>query len=381
MLLSLSKNLATKNLALVASLLLLCSLNFGCVDNGPGVAQQKVHRSKSGLDALRKPKKPSLSQHGTAPAAKTKNRMVVAVFDNPDATWFFKLNGPLKQVDAAQEQWQTFFDSIKFEDDQPKWDAPQSWSKAGPKPMRFATLLIDGEDEKSKPLELAVSSLGPGQNMLLNVNRWRGQLGLGKFTADQLETQLKTKKSEHGEYLLFDAQGTGSGTMRAPFAGGAAPPFAGGATPMGMAPGMGPGMADSALKFTAPQGWTTGKTSSMVQARFSKTAGEAKAQITVIEMPAATNHWKPNVERWAGQVGLSELSDQRLAELTSEIEVDQIDGKLVDLVADSKSENGVIAAMVKRQGSAWFFKLSGEKELVDQSREEFETFIESIRYQ
>ena len=372
--------LTARYLTLATSLLLLCSLNLGCEDE-PGVVQQKVHKSRSGLDALRDSKTPSRSGQKPAAAAKTKNRMVVAVFDNPDATWFFKLNGPLEQVNAAQQQWQTFFDSIKFEDKQPKWDEPEAWSKAGPKPMRFATLLIDGEDEKSKPLELAVSSLGPGQDMLLNVNRWRGQLGLGKFTQDELETQLKTKKSDHGEYLLFDAQGTGSGTMRAPFAGGAVPPFAGGAPPMGKAPGAGPGLADSALKFTAPEGWTTGRTSSMVQARFSKTAGEAEAQITVIEMPASTNHWKPNVERWAGQVGLNELSDQRLTELTSEIEVDQVEGKLVDLVADSKSENGVIAAMVKRQGSAWFFKLSGDKELVDQSRKEFETFMKSIRYQ
>lgn len=309
--------------------------------------------------------------------------MVVAVFDNPDATWFFKINGPLEQVNAAQEQWRTFFDSIEFKDDQPKWDKPESWSTAGPKPMRVATLLIGGEDAQSKPLELAVSNLGPGQDMLLNVNRWRGQLGLAKFTQDQLETQLKTKKSEHGEYLLFDAQGTGSGTMRPPFAGGASPfaggsaPFAAGGNPMSK----GPSLAESDLKFTAPEGWAVGRTSSMVPVRFSKTSGEAKAQITVIEMPADANKWEPNVKRWAGQVGLDDLSDQRLAELTTDIKVDQIAGKLVDLVADSKSENGVIAGMVKREGSAWFFKLSGEKELVSQSREEFETFMESIRYQ
>jgi len=320
------------HLALVASLLLLLSFNLGCEEAPPGVAQQKVHKSRSGLDALRESKKASPA-HTPAPAARPKNRMVVAVFDNPDATWFFKINGPLEQVNAAQEQWRTFFDSIEFKDDQPKWDKPESWSTAGPKPMRVATLLIGGEDAQSKPLELAVSNLGPGQDMLLNVNRWRGQLGLAKFTQDQLETQLKTKKSEHGEYLLFDAQGTGSGTMRPPFAGGA------------------------------------------------KTSGEAKAQITVIEMPADANKWEPNVKRWAGQVGLDDLSDQRLAELTTDIKVDQIAGKLVDLVADSKSENGVIAGMVKREGSAWFFKLSGEKELVSQSREEFETFMESIRYQ
>ena len=135
------------------------------------------------------------------------------------------------------------------------------------------------------------------------------------------------------------------------------------------------------LKFSAPKGWSAGKTSSLVQARFSKSTGDANAEITVIEMPADVNEWVPNVKRWAGQVGLNELTDQQLTARTTEIKVDQVDGKLVDLVADSDSKQGVIAAMVKRKGSAWFFKLSGEKELVDQSRKEFETFMDSIRYQ
>ena len=87
------------------------------------------------------------------------------------------------------------------------------------------------------------------------------------------------------------------------------------------------------------------------------------------------------MKRWAGQVGLDELTEHQLNVRTSEINVDEVAGKLVDLVSDSESEQGLVAAMVKRNGSAWFFKLSGEKELVDQSRKEFETFMKSIRYQ
>lgn len=372
-------NMAPEHLITFAVLLILLSFNLGC-EQAPSIVQHRVHKSNSGLEALRESKQPSMPPQQTSVTA-TKTRMVVAVFDNPDKTWFFKINGPVDQVNAAQDQWLSFFDSIKFEDGKPKWDAPDQWSTTGPKPMRFATLLISDSAEESKPLELAVSSLGPNQNMLLNVNRWRGQLGLGKLAEEQLDDQLKTKKSDHGEYLLFDGEGTGSGTMRPPFAGGlrgGAAPFSGGGGGM---IGKGPAAANLDLKFSAPEGWSAGRTSSMVQARFSKAAGEAKAQITVTEMPADANEWVSNVKRWAGQVGLDELTDQQLTERTSEIKVDDVDGKLVDLVADSDSGQGVIAAMVKREGSAWFFKLSGEKELVDQSREEFETFMDSIRYQ
>ena len=381
-------NLDLQRLTPFAVLLVLLSFNLGCED-GPDVVQHKVHKSRSGLEALRESKRPPLTlPPPQTSVATTKNRMVVAIFDNPDKTWFFKLIGPVDQVDAAQELWSAFFDSVKFEDGQPKWDAPEEWSDAGSRPMRFATLLISDSatesEPESKPLELAVSSLGPNQPMLLNANRWRGQLGLGKLTEDQLGEQLKTKTSEHGEYLLFDAQGTGSGTMRAPFA-----PFAGGGGAGAGAPpfvrsspiGQRSTAANLDLKFSAPEGWSAGKTSTMVQARFLKSTGDAEAQITVIEMPANVNEWVPNVKRWADQVGLNELTDQQLTERTSDIKVDQVSGKLVDLVVDSDSEQGVIAAMVKRQGSAWFFKLSGEKELVDQSRKEFEAFMDSIRYQ
>ena len=104
-------------------------------------------------------------------------------------------------------------------------------------------------------------------------------------------------------------------------------------------------------------------------------------QADVAEMPADANQWMPNIKRWAGQVGLDQLTDQQLTTRTSEIKVDEVAGKLVDLAADSEAEQGVIAAMVKRKGSAWFFKLSGDRGLVDQSREEFEAFMETVRYQ
>jgi len=187
-------NLAPQRLAPLAISLLLLGLSLGC-DEAPSIVQHKVHKSRSGLEALRETKRPAMPPQQTPVTAATKNRMVVAVFDNPDKTWFFKVIGPVEQVNASEEQCRAFFDSVKFEDGQPQWDAPEQWSTGGPRKMRFATLLISGSDEESKPLELAVSSLGPNQNMLLNVNRWRGQLGLGKFTEDQLGTQFKEKAS------------------------------------------------------------------------------------------------------------------------------------------------------------------------------------------
>lgn len=54
---------------------------------------------------------------------------------------------------------------------------------------------------------------------------------------------------------------------------------------------------------------------------------------------------------------------------------------MIDLIdLDSDSQIGTVAGMVERDGSAWFLKLSGDKKIVDDSREIFNQFIESLRF-
>lgn len=60
----------------------------------------------------------------------------------------------------------------------PIWTVPATWSRSEePRPMRHATFIIEDPDGQ---VEVAVSQF-PGDvgGMLANVNRWRGQVGLG----------------------------------------------------------------------------------------------------------------------------------------------------------------------------------------------------------
>jgi len=353
----------------------------GCAPE-PEIVTHRIPKDRSGLEKLRQPTTPVVDN-----TPKQKTRMAVAMFDEPDATWYFKISGAADRVDATEEKWKKFFQSIRFEDNEPKWDAPDEWTTAGPKPMRHATLIID---KANPPLELAISSLGPGQDLLLNINRWRGQIGLGPSSESQLGDQLEKLENEHGKYMVFDAVGVGSGQMSPPFAGGGgrAPfaPFAGGAqtgAPQGLPPQTGttPSASRSKLPFEPLEGWSEGKTSSMVHARLTKTGDDGQVQITVIEMPADANTWEPNVKRWAQQVELGGLSDAEIAERTSTINVDGIEGQLVDLIdLESKSTLGTVAGMVKKDGSAWFLKLTGDKQLTELNRADFQTFLDSLKF-
>lgn len=362
---------------LLVLLVVATAFTTGCTPE-PEIVRHSIPKSRSGLDELRA-KQTAKNAPKSAP---TTTRMSVAMFDQPDATWYVKIVGPAELVDATENQWRPFFDKIKFEDGKPTWELPKDWKVSGPKPMRFETLVIG---DYQPPLEVAISSLGPNQDLLLNVNRWRvQQLGLPPATPDNVEAMVEKKKSEFTEYMIFDALGTGSGRMTPPFAGGGAP-FAGGGAPFSGNASATPSSGarrgpDSPLTYKAPDGWTEGKASSIVHARLKTKASDATAQITIIEL-TPNNEWDPNVERWAKEVGMEGLSQEQFAERTKDISVDGITGQLVDLVdLESENPNGTIAGMFKHQGSAWFLKLTGDKQLVNESRETFDKFIDSIQF-
>jgi len=158
------------------------------------------------------------------------------------------------------------------------------------------------------------------------------------------------------------------------------PPFARRKSAVAKAGGrpMSPG-AGRPIKFTAPEGWEVGRPSPFLKARFSKTAGDQKAQISVSSLPAAANKWLPNAVRWAGQVGLSSLDETKLTELTEVVTLDGVEGSLIRLVPDEgKGGNATVAAMVKKGSNAWFFKLTGDRDLVTQNDEVLVEFMKTV---
>jgi hypothetical protein len=67
----------------------------------------------------------------------------------------------------------------------PQWTMPKDWQPGRPSSMRRASFVIMGPDTQSA--DIAVTAF-PGDvgGMLMNINRWRGQIGLGPVTEDQV---------------------------------------------------------------------------------------------------------------------------------------------------------------------------------------------------
>ena len=162
------------------------------------ITVHKIPKSASGLDGIRD-SSPNNSASSGVPAAKdpanagSSTRMVVALFQRPDAAWFFKVSGAPDEVGAVESQWQKFIDDVKFDvadgNEQPVWEIPEGWVTGRPAPFRFATIKMP--DSK---IEIRVSKLGGQQDLLSNANRWRvSQLGLPAATADNIDENFESK--------------------------------------------------------------------------------------------------------------------------------------------------------------------------------------------
>jgi len=347
------------------------------------ITVHKIPKNASGLDGIRDSASKN-SASAVAPAAmaaakeRSPTRMVVALFQRPDAAWFFKVSGAPDEVGAVESQWQKFIDDVKFDvadgNEQPVWELPEGWTTGPPAPFRFATVKMAESD-----IEIRISKLGGQQDLLSNANRWRvSQLGLPAATADSIDDNFENKTGQGGEYLLFDQQGMSSGqSMGGPFMN-RANRARGGKSPH--APKMGTQAAPSQFDLVPPKGFELGKTSAMVVARFVKKTDDGNVQISVVPLNA-TNKWNDNVNFWRQSVGLENIDDAKMEEATQKITVSGIEGKRVELLEDHDgSDKGLIGVMVKKEDLAWFFKMFGKRTLVRESEDLFDQFLKDFTF-
>ncbi len=354
-----------------------------------------IPKNASGLDGIR-----DSASKGSAKAVAPANapptatpsptRMVVALFQRPDAAWFFKVSGAPDEVGAAESQWQRFIDDVKFDvadgNEQPVWELPEGWTTGPPAPFRFATVKLPDSE-----IEIRISKLGGQQDLLSNVNRWRtSQLGLPAATAETVDENFENKTGQGGKYLLFDQQGVSSGqSMGGPFmnrakgSNGSMPAAAKQtptkqtlAEPRTAAEAAGPPQFD----LVPPEGFEMGKTSPMVVARFVKETDEGKVQISVVPL-TAINKWNDNVNFWRQSVGLEKIDDAQMAEQTQAVTVSGVEGKRVELLEDHDgSDQGLIGVMVKKGDLAWFFKMIGKRRIVRESEGLFDQFLKDFSF-
>ena len=296
-------------------------------------------------------------------------RMIGLVVPRATTLWFFKLQGSVEAVTARENDVREFLKTLQFpSNEKVEWTLPAGWQKLDASEMRYATLILDGEP----PLEMTVTKfpgrddLPQAEQVVMNINRWRGQLSLPPIRDEDLDDQSE-------QIPIADGKGYWTSLVGRPR------PKPAGMTPPAQATSpiqtkAEPAAETSAPAYKTPEGWTDGPSAKFAAVSLQVLDGDKQAVITVTSLRGGGSQLQ-NVNRWRGQVGLGPLSEEQLAATVKKVDVGQMAGNLYEMSQEGRSIFGVI---VENQGQMWFAKMAGDTPLVERERERFVEFLKSL---
>lgn len=365
------------NLGLLVSVLILA----GC-EARPQISSYTVPK-ESIVDQAGK-------QASSTPQGEEPRQILGAIFVQGDTGWFFKATDEPARLGPITADVRKFVESVRFPAEgsgEPTWTLPEGWSREPGNQFRFATIRAG---EGANAPEISVSQLpGPeegGQDefVLVNVNRWRGQVGLEPLKQDALKNDSESIKAGDVSGVWVDLKGkapAGGGNMMAPFAGGGA----GARPPLGPAAGSvnspAPG---TGLKYTTPEGWEEEGAGGFRKASFKVADGDKLLDISVSDLSAEAGDLLPNINRWRQQVKLPEITQEELDKQLKPIKFGEVDGHFIEIVGEAQDGSGketILGAIAIHGDKAWFVKARGAAALAEREKQRFEQFVRSIQFE
>src|SRR5262245_22779919 len=256
---------------------------------------------------------------------KEKIRLLAGIVPHQNETWVFKLIGPADDVGPQRDAFLQWLRSIQFpaKDEPISWQLPEGWQQEKGDAMRFATVRLP------VGLDATVSRLPGGQQVLANVNRWRGQIGLPEIEGKELDQYCRKETIAGEEAKIIDMEGVRSEAV---------------------APARSKPAAPQTPTFTAPDGWTATAPGMMAFAAYEVADGSERASITVSQAGGSPID---NVNRWRGQVGLPSASEDLINAESKSIDIAGTKCMYVDLA--NKDANKRILGVIYPQGErSWF---------------------------
>lgn len=110
--------------------------------------------------------------------------------------------------------------------------------------------------------------------------------------------------------------------------------------------------------------------------------GNQEAEVTVIPLAGTGGSDLDNVNRWRAQVNLPAITAEQLSRLAVSVPIGGFEGQSYDLVGDSyeADDQRTLAAILRREGTAWFFKMTGPAQLVGDQKGAFLEFLRTLRF-
>jgi hypothetical protein len=298
------------------------------------------------------------------------------------------------------------------------WTAPASWRPKPASAMRKGSYAVGPADGTAADLSITAFPGDVGGD-LANVNRWRGQIGLGEISAAELPATLARLDSASLPISYVDLANGPQRMLAAivPFDGatwffkltgpdaivaaektnflaflqtvkpaaGAPPP----AAEVGVAAPASANMADTAviqaggpaLKWTAPAHWQSRPAAAMRKASYAVVdPSGASADLSVTAFPGDVGGETANVNRWRNQLQLPPLADTELAAAVTHRTQGGLQLTIVDFASAPPSPpQRLLGAIVPFNGSTWFFKLTGPDALVAREKPAFLAFLDTLQ--
>jgi hypothetical protein len=143
------------------------------------------------------------------------------------------------------------------------------------------------------------------------------------------------------------------------------------------------GSQDPRVQWATPSGWKAQPPSQMRLGSFLIPGNDGhKAEVSVIALPGQAGGEVENVNRWRKQINLPAVSEAELK--STEVVIGGNSAKLYDLANADASSSGpklrTIAAWASVDDTSWFFKLSGDDDVVQAQRSAFEQFLKSVTF-
>ena len=289
---------------------------------------------------------------------------------------------------------------------------PEGWKELPANQMQVANFEVTGNDGAKAQMTI-VPLPGSAGNELDNVNRWRGQVGLppiaeaelgkdavpiqiagasarmfemsGTSTQTRNQARLLAASQKHGDSVwFFKLMGDDELVRQQRDA------FVNFLAKYQYRDGEAAGPADSPparpesrtaqtepprRSWTPPAGWQQQQPGPMQDAKFLAAGGKAIVTVSILDGPAGGI--LANVNRWrTAQLGLPAVDEAALASLVTPLDLPDTKAKLVDMTGPNQR---MVAAIISRSGSTWFFKLMGENEAVSAEKNSFIEFVKTAK--
>ena len=285
-----------------------------------------------------------------------------------------------------------------------RWKLPAGWEELPPSEIRVGNFQVSGADGAKAQITI-IPLPGAAGRELDNVNRWRGQVGLGPVAQEELAGQSTPVEVGGQPARLYDLAGTPpeekekgrilavifqrgdlswffkmtgpdalvqqqktaftvflktisfeDGTEHAAEAGNVKPPAD-------------PGQP----AWKVPGGWQEQPAGPMQSAKFTV---PGNAEVSVSVFPGDVGGVPANVNRWRGQLGLPPADAAELLKIITPLDLGGVSATLVDMTNKPRRMVGVI---VPRGGQTWFFKLLGDEAAVAGAKDALVEFVKSAK--